>query len=87
MTNLPDRERIVRIERAAARLSRFHRTLLIMAAAEKRSFAEIASTLKITERQVERNVAKALLCFDHALEREENPLLFRRWLRFWRRRR
>ncbi len=87
MTDEPTPERRALIQRAFERLSPFHQALFFMAANEKRSFPDIAKAFGISERQVERQLAKALTRFRRAIDEEENPLPRRRWLSFLSRRR
>ena len=85
MTDAPTPEQLAVLERAMKRLPRFPRTLLLMAAVDRRSYTDIAKTLGITERQVERHIGRALCRYSRFVDEEENPQLRRprrRWLFF-----
>lgn len=79
-----DNETLASIHRAIARLDPFHRELLWMAAAEQRSYDDIASHFGISTASVERQLARALFRVGRAIDREHHP---RAWLCFSRRRR
>ena len=70
-----------RIERAAARLRPIEREVLVLAAREGLTSAEIAVRLGITPDRAGRLLASALANLDRALERH-GQRWWRRW-RFW----
>lgn len=67
-----------RVCRAAQNLKSLERDILAMSAGRGLLIGDIAALLGISERRVERLLARALYKFDRALERELRP----RWL-FW----
>lgn len=77
----PEMAEVERLEWAAARLSPLERKVLVLSAGLGLRNAEIAAALGITERHVERILARAVRKFDRALE-QQRPR--RRW-RLWKR--
>lgn len=67
-----------RLERAAARLSPLERRVLELSAVDGLDNESIADRLGISRRRVERLLARAILKFDRALDRDSRP-----WWRFW----
>lgn len=73
-----ERTEVERVARAAAALSALERDILLLSAGHRLRNAEIAARLGLTERRVERLLARALRKFARALERHEQ-----RWWSFW----
>ena len=73
-----ERAEVERVARAAAALSSLEQEILVLSAGHRLRNAEIAARLGMTERRVERLLARALRKFARALERQE-----RRWRSFW----
>ena len=73
-----ERAEVERVACAAAALSALEREILVLSAGHRLRNAEIAARLGMTERRVERLLARALRKFARALERQE-----RRWRSFW----
>ena len=73
-----ERAEVECVARAAAALSALEREILVLSAGHGLRNAEIAARLGVTERRVERLLAKALRKFARALERQEQ-----RWWSFW----
>jgi RNA polymerase sigma factor (sigma-70 family) len=69
-----------RVERAAATLSLLEREVLVLSAGHGLRNAAIAARLGISERRVERILARALRKFSRAMEDGHH-----RWRRWWRR--
>ena len=67
-----------RVERAAACLSPLEREVLELSAADGLDNEAIADRLGISRRRVERLLARALIKFDRAFDRDRRP-----WWRFW----
>lgn len=74
----PPPAEVARLERAAAALSALEREVLVLSAGHGLRTFEIAAKLGISERRVQRLLARALRKFDRALERDSRP-----WWRFW----
>ena len=74
----PETAEIRHVERAAAVLSQLEREVLVLSAGHGLRNEEIAARLCLSERRVERLLARALRKFDRALERQERP-----WWKFW----
>jgi RNA polymerase sigma factor (sigma-70 family) len=62
-----------RVQRAAAKLTRLEREVLVLSAGEGLSNGEIARRLGTSERRVERILARALRKFDRAMNRPPCP--------------
>ena len=69
---------IERVARAVARLSPLERQILVLSAGHRLRNDEIAARLGLSERRVERLLARALRKFDRALEPREQ-----RWWSSW----
>lgn len=67
-----------RLERAAACLSPLERRVLELSAVDGLDNAAIADRLGISRRRAERLLARAIVKFDRALDRDSRP-----WWRFW----
>lgn len=67
-----------RLERAAAGLSPLERRVLELSAADGLDNHAIADRLGISLRRVQRLLARALIKFDRALDRDRRP-----WWCFW----
>jgi RNA polymerase sigma factor (sigma-70 family) len=75
---LAERTEVERVARAAAALSALERDILLLSAGHRLRNAEIAARLGLTERRVERLLARALRKFDRALVRQDQ-----RWWKCW----
>ena len=72
------RGEVERVARAAARMSPLERQILVLSAGHRLRNDEIAARLGLSERRVERLLARALRKFDRALEPREQ-----RWWSSW----
>lgn len=77
MTDDPDPETIKRMERAVRKLPRLQREIFLAARLDDMSYVEIAERTGLSVREVEREIARALLSIACRMDRQP-----RRW---WRR--
>lgn len=77
MTDDPDPETIKRMERAVRKLPRLRREIFLAVRLDDMSYVEIAERTGLTVREVEREIARALVSISRSMDRQP-----RRW---WRR--
>ncbi|MCW3848852.1 RNA polymerase subunit sigma [Sphingomonas sp. LB-2] len=77
MTDDPDPETRKRMERAVRKLPRLQREIFLAARFDDMSYVEIAERTGLTVREVEREIARALVSIARRMDRQP-----RRW---WRR--
>ena len=77
MTDDPDPEIVKRMERAVRKLPRLQREIFLAARLDDMSYVEIAERTGLTVREVEREIARALVSIARRMDRRP-----RRW---WRR--
>ncbi len=77
MTDDPDPETIKRMERAVRKLPRLQREIFLAARLDDMSYVEIAKRTGLSVREVEREIARALVSIARRMDRQP-----RRW---WRR--
>ncbi len=70
MTDDPDPETIKRMERAVRKLPRLQREIVLAARLDDMSYVEIAERTGLSVREVEREIARALVSIARRMDRQ-----------------